>query len=186
MTTKENNNIKLIGRDIEITNEVREYIEKKIKNISRYTSKISSLEIMIKKQRYIYEIQVLLHTYNKKIIKLIEKDKNLWVAIDNVADRLKDVMVKYKEKIITRKKHTGSIVDSYIESISPDEKELYKKNVIFVEKMSEKEAVEKIRNNDKEMIVFFNTDTNKVSIAKKNQYEIEITDIELENITERS
>lgn len=174
------NNIKLVGRNITITTELKNYINKKMENITKYVQKISSLEMAINKQKYIYEIQILLHTYNKKIIKIVEKDKNLWTAIDNVVKRLKDTMVKYKEKIITKKKHSDNVTNYSF--VSTEDLVEYAKSVKVVKKMSEKQAAETIKNNKEQTMLFFNTDTNKYAIVNKNGDKIEIIDIDLEKL----
>lgn len=169
-------NIKLVGRNIDITTELKNYINKKLENIQKYVHKISSLEVVVGKQKYMFDVEILIHTYNKKIVKLTAKNKSLWTAIDNVVSKLKDTLVKYKDKIVSKKKH---VVKNYTPPLS-EEIPYYIKNVIVAKKMNEKEAVETIKNSEKQTIVFFNTDTNKLSMASKNQQQIEITDIEIE------
>lgn len=165
--------IKIVGRNTEITNSIRDYIYKKIIKIDKYIPKISSLEIVITKEKYIYEMHIMLHPYNKKMIKLSCKDKNLKSVIDLSVDKLKTIAVKFKEKTtVPKKKHTSLSEYEYGEIE-------FSKNNIFVEKISQKEAIEKLKNSNEKILVFFNTDTNKFSLATKDENKIEITDVDI-------
>ena len=169
-------NIKVVGRNIDVSTEVKEFIYEKLDRLSRYHQKISSLEITIEKEKIDYLINILLHTYNKKIIKISVKDKSLHSGIDVAVDKLKDIMVKYKEKKISAKKHNKKILKNIVNI-----PHAYVKDKILVKKMSEQDVVKELLNrkeNTVEPIVFFNTDTNKFSIAKKDAGNIEILDID--------
>ncbi len=167
-------NLKIVGRNIEITDDIKDYIYKKISKLDRYIPKISSLEVTINKEKYVYNINILLHPYNKKMIRLSSKDKNLKSAVDLAIDKIKTVAVKFKEKTtISKKKHSN--IDKYSYQ---DINEFVKSNT-FVQKMSQKEAIQNLINGKENSIIFFNTDTNKFSIATKNESGIEITDIDI-------
>lgn len=168
-------NIKIVGRNIEISSEVKEFIYEKLDRLSRYHQKISSLEITIEKERFDYLINILLHTYNKKIIKISVKDKGLHSGLDIAIDKLKDVLVKYKEKKVSSKKHNKKVLKNLVNI-----PQVYVKDKMFIKRLSEQEVVKELlsKKESSEPIVFFNTDTNKISIAKKGVEGIEILDLE--------
>ncbi|MCX7956688.1 MAG: ribosome-associated translation inhibitor RaiA [Endomicrobia bacterium] len=172
--------IKIIARNFELTQEVRIYIEKKFSKITKYVPKISSIEMILKKEKYLYEIELLVHTYHKKIIKITTKDKLLYSAVDVSFDKIKEMLVKYKEKtIVSNKKHSKLNKNATsIESIKQQEKQ-YRKNEVFLERMTEKQAIKKLSNMEENFLFFFNIDTNSISIAKKVEGEIEISDIRI-------
>ncbi|GEM_PF-1696715 len=170
-------NIKIIGRNIDISSEVKTYINEKLDKLSRYKQKISSLEITIGKERFVYLINVLLHTYNKKIIKISAKDKSLHSGIDVVIDKLKDIMVKYKEKKVSLKKHNKEILKNFLNT-----PQVYIKDKLLVQKLSEQDVIKELLSKKDENVepkIFFNTNTNKISVARKKDGDIEILDIEV-------
>lgn len=170
-------NIKIITRDLQMDQEIKNYIDKKFSKLTRYVPKVSSVEVTLKKERYIYSVNILIHTYHKKMIKLSTKDKNLRSAVDAAIDKIKEVLVKYKEKtIISNKKHSKLKKGSFIEDI-PSAKESYEKKKILLEEMTEQQAVEKLSSTDEEFLLFFNVDTNTISLAKRIDNNIEILDI---------
>lgn len=165
--------IKIVGRNTEITNDIRDYIYKKITKIDKYIPKISSLEIVVTKEKYLYKMHIMLHPYNKKMIKLSCKDKNLKSVIDLSVDKLKTIAVKFKERTtVSKKKHT-SLSEYEYEGIE------FNKNNMFVEKISQKEAIQRLKNINEKTLIFFNTDTNKFSIATKKEDKIEVLDIDI-------
>ncbi len=165
--------IKIVGRNTEITNDIRDYIYKKITKIDKYIPKISSLEIVVTKEKYLYKMHIMLHPYNKKMIKLSCKDKNLKSVIDLSVDKLKTIAVKFKERTtVSKKKHT-SLSEYEYEGIE------FNKNNMFVEKISQKEAIQRLKNINEKTLIFFNTDTNKFSIATKKEDKIEVVDIDI-------
>jgi putative sigma-54 modulation protein len=170
-------NIKIVGRNIDISSEIKSYINEKLDKLSQYEQKISSVEVTIEKEKFVYLINVLLHTYNKKIIKISAKDKSLLSGIDIVIDKLKDVMVKYKEKKVSSKKHNKEILKDFFNT-----PQVYIKNQLVIKKLSEQDVIKELLNkkeDDTEPIIFFNTDTNKISVAKKSGGNIEILDVDI-------
>ncbi|MCX7910668.1 MAG: HPF/RaiA family ribosome-associated protein [Endomicrobia bacterium] len=174
--------IKIIARNFEMSEDVKSYIDKKLSKITKYVPKISSIEMIIKKEKYIYEVELLVHTFHKKIIKVTTKDKILRSAVDVLLDKIKEILIKYKEKtIVSNKKHSKlNKKTSSIELIEQQESnKKYKKNELFLEKMSEDQAIKKLTNIEDNFLLFFNTDTNNISIAKKIEDGVEISDIRI-------
>lgn len=170
--------IKIVTRNLEMNQDIKNYIDKKFSKITRYVPKVSSLEITLKKEKYTYSVNVLIHTYHKKIIKLSTKDKSLHSAIDAAVDKIKEILVKYKEKtIISNKKHSKIRKDEFVEDIT-QKSEDYEKDKIYLEKMTENQAVERLSSmNEEDFLIFFNIDTNTISLAKKYKEKIKILDI---------
>ena len=169
-------NIKIVGRNIDVTSEIKSYIYEKLDKLSRYKQKILSIEIIIEKEKFVYSINVLIHTYNKRIIKISTNDKSLLSGLDTIINKLKDIMVKYKEKKISYKKHSKEVLKNLLNTT-----QVYIKDKMVVQKMSEQEVINMLlkERNDMEQILFFNTDTNKVSLARKNGSNVEILDIDV-------
>ncbi|MEN3013773.1 MAG: ribosome-associated translation inhibitor RaiA [Endomicrobiia bacterium] len=175
--------IKIISRNLEVNKEIKEYIEKKFKKITRYIPKISSTEITLKKEKYTYNVEVLIHTYHKKMIKVSTQNKVLHSAIDEAIDKVKELLVKYKEKtIVSVKKHSKINKENLppIEDFGLKDETKYTKNKIFLEKMTEQEAVEKLASTNENILFFFNIDTNNVSVVKKIAKDIEVVDLYVE------
>lgn len=169
--------IKIVTRDLDIGQDIKDYIDKKFGKLERYIPKVSSTEVTLRKEKYIYNVDVLIHTYHKKIIKLSTKDKNLRSAIDTAVGKIKEMLIKYKEKtIVSNKKHSKVKKDNLIENLS-SQQETYRKDKMILEEMTERQAIEKLSSTDDNFLLFFNTDTNTVSLARKNAENLEIIDI---------
>lgn len=163
-------NLRIFGKNFEVTDEIKEYIEKKIAKFNRYIPKISSIEFTLKKEKYIYDVSTVIHTFGKKITKLSSKDKSLHSAIDAAVDKIKEVLIKQKEKVEKPKRKQTIEMPTY-EYLN------YTKNQLTIEKLTEKEAIEEVQKRGQDMLIFYNKDTNKISVLRKTSDGVVISDI---------
>lgn len=167
-------NMRIFGKNLEVTDEIKQYIEKKVSKFDRYIHKISSIEFTLKKEKYMYTVSTVIHTFNKKILKLSSADKSLRSAIDVAIDKIKEVLIKQKEKIEKpKKRHTVEVQQKY------DFFE-YTKNSLVLEKLTEKQAIEEIRRRNQDTLIFYNKDTDKISVLKKTSDGIILSDLIVE------
>ncbi|MCX7957343.1 MAG: ribosome-associated translation inhibitor RaiA [Endomicrobia bacterium] len=173
-----NERLKMTAKNIELTNEIASYIEKKLSKIDKYVRKISSIQVILEKIKYIYKVEILVYLPDDKIIKVNMEDKELIVCIEKAVDKLKDMILKYKEKNVSRKRNNKKYNELYENEnlLIPS----YEKKVLDIKLMDEKEAIEEFLKKKQDILIFLNKNTNKLSMVrtlKDNKIEI----IELNN-----
>jgi len=93
-----------VGQDVEITDAIKSYIQKKFQRLERLFKGLISEEIevhiAIKKERAEYRIEVDIYIQQKgEKIHVWDSDPDLYAAVDKVIDELEKKLVKDKEKI---------------------------------------------------------------------------------------
>ena len=154
--------LRITGKNFEVDTSIEEYIEKKLTKIEKYTKNITSLQIILQKTKYIYNTEILSHMSNGKIVKIIMEDKDLFACIEKGIDKLKDMLLKYKEKNVDKKREKKGKKEYNLEDLSFS----FEKKLIDIKQMSEKEAVEEFLKNKNDIFIFFNKDTKKISLIR--------------------
>ena len=101
---------KLIGRNLEITDAIRDYVEKKLARLDRYQDGELMAKVVLslagsphveKKSRA--EIQVDLPG---GLVRVEEEDADLYAAIDRAVDRLETQVKRFRERRYVGKRHS--------------------------------------------------------------------------------
>ncbi|MCD6087926.1 MAG: ribosome-associated translation inhibitor RaiA [Candidatus Hydrothermae bacterium] len=90
--------IKLITRDIEATDGLREYIEKRLSGLDKYSSHIIDAELILDEQRgrFLGELVV---KVKGSTLTAKSQAKDPFSAIDELKDKMKSQLVKYEDKL---------------------------------------------------------------------------------------
>ncbi|MCX7018292.1 MAG: ribosome-associated translation inhibitor RaiA [bacterium] len=92
------------GRNVEITDEIRAYIEKKLPRIEKYTDRIQSLNIVLKKDGYQHRADMRLKA-GPLDITAETCDHDLMKAVDMLVDKIERLLIKKADKLWRGRKH---------------------------------------------------------------------------------
>ena len=97
-------NIKVTGKNLEITDAIRQYVTDKADRLEKFEGANTELTVVCRVERedLIAEMQL---SHNGEFIKIEEKNDDLYAAIDLAFDRLERQMRKAKEKVAARNKN---------------------------------------------------------------------------------
>ncbi len=97
-------NIKVTGKNIEITDAIRQYVTEKADRLEKFEGANTELNVLCKVEReeQIVEMQL---SHNGEFIKIEEKNEDLYASIDLALDRLERQMRKSKEKFADKNKN---------------------------------------------------------------------------------
>ena len=97
-------NIKVTGKNLEITDAIRQYVTDKADRLEKFEGANTELTVVCRVERedQIAEMQL---SHNGEFIKIEEKNDDLYAAIDLAFDRLERQMRKAKEKVAARNKN---------------------------------------------------------------------------------
>jgi len=90
------------GKQLKITDAIRNYTEEKINKISKYTDAITEVDVVLtveqkKSEGEVHKADGLVYASGTKI-KIEARDTDLYAAIDELSERLERQVRKYKEK----------------------------------------------------------------------------------------
>ena len=90
------------GKQLKITDAIKNYTEEKISKISKYTDAITEVDVVLtveqkKSEREVLKADGLVYASGTKI-KVEARNTDLYAAIDDLSERLERQVRKYKEK----------------------------------------------------------------------------------------
>lgn len=95
-------NIVLTAKNFEITDALREYIEKRLNILDKFSNYIISVDLTMGEQRSRYSGTLVVKVKGQTLtVKSTEKDP--YILVDTIKDRIKHQLVKYEEKLQGRR-----------------------------------------------------------------------------------
>ena len=160
------------GKHIEVTDAMRNYIEKRLNKIERHFDHILEVivTLSVEKNRQIVEATL---QASRALIRAEEKTDDMYTSIDKVADKLERQIQKYKEKYF-QKPHPGSERKGLInEGVNVEDSEsdkiakIVRTKRFAIKPMSVEEAAMQMDLLGHNFFVFANDNTNKVNVLYK-------------------
>jgi len=160
------------GKHIEVTDAMRNYIEKRLNKIDRHFDHILEVivTLSVEKNRQIVEATL---QASRALIRAEEETDDMYTSIDKVADKLERQIKKYKEKYF-QKPHLGTEkVELVNKEINAEDSEpgkiakIVKTKRFAIKPMSVEEAAMQMDLLGHNFFVFANDNTNKVNVLYK-------------------
>jgi putative sigma-54 modulation protein len=95
--------LRISGRNIDITTGLKDHVSKKIENFEKYLNTIIDVHVVLSVEKYRQCVEI--SVFGKKL-KITEKsiDSDMYVAIDDVCNRIEKALRRHKDKITTHRK----------------------------------------------------------------------------------
>jgi putative sigma-54 modulation protein len=161
------------GKNVEITDRLRDYVEKKIGKLDRYLPSISDawVELSTEGTKAAQDRQVCQITVrsNGTILRAEERSDDMFSSIDTVLDKMYRQIARYKGKRQNRWRGAGApqleplpieIEDEYEE----EEVRIVRVKQFPITPMHPEEAVEQMELLGHDFFVFFNGDEGKINV----------------------
>jgi len=120
-------NTSIVGKNIELTEPIKNYAESAFEAIKKYNLDIISANIVLSESKKgQFTVEFVINVKDKHTVVITQKDKDLYAAIDLASERAKKNLRRYADKI---KDHgNGSIKDlnepEHIPAVADDEDEI--------------------------------------------------------------
>jgi len=174
-------NLIINGRNIEVTDRIREYAEKRISRIERQLPDIQEIRAELTKtstraaaDRYTYQITL---RADKIILRAEEASGDVFASIDAVSDKLARQVEKVEGRRKKKKRASLAAQSEVVlaaiaeETATEDEPyadfhfgELLRRKQFKIEPMNEETALEQLELLDHDFFMFFNADTNDMNV----------------------
>lgn len=155
------------GKNIAVTQGIKEYTEKKLDTIfNKFTFIEKNTEIKVLVRTYTVEQKIEVTARTKGLIVRAEaKDKDLYVAIDKVAEKLKDQLRRYKTKN-KKKKRKMSISDACLAEIINPAEDVKTKSIVL-KSMNLDEAIARMELLGHDFFLYKDDETKKAAVVYK-------------------
>ena len=155
------------GKNIEVTEPIRGYIESKIGRIEKYfkdTDLEAVVNLRVRGKEQIAEVTI---PANKMILRAEEKHNDLYAAIDLVSDKLERQIRKNKTKARKNLKQTIVFNDFEVDAKEDVDDSIVKRKTIDTKPMSEEEAILQMELIGHDFFLFKNDKTNEFCVVYK-------------------
>jgi putative sigma-54 modulation protein len=164
---------KLIGRNLEVTEALRNYVEKKMSRLDRYFDGAMEAKVVLSlagsphvEKKAKAEAQVNLPG---GMVRVEEEDKDLYEAIDRMVDRLETQIKRYKERRFIGRRHT-TLGPQEPEALprKPEEEEgpqIVRVKRFEMKPMTPEDAVFQMEALGHDFFVFRNAETDEINVV---------------------
>lgn len=158
----------ITGKNIDVTNSLRNIIEEKIGKLERFFTKETEAHVTLSVQKDRQKIEVTIPVKGT-IIRAEQESSDMYAAVDLVEEIIERQMKKYKNKIIDSKQNVASFSKSFIdeELIDDDTIEITRMKKFAVKPMDPEEACVQMELLGHNFFVFRNMETNEVNVVYK-------------------
>jgi putative sigma-54 modulation protein len=156
------------GKNISITNALKERVEKKLSKFERYfgpeTEAYATLSV--EKNRHIIEVTI---PFNGVILRGEEATADMYTSIDNVIEKLERQMRRHKTKLEKRIKDGNIKFENWTSPTEEEDQEvkIVKTKRFAMKPMPVEEAVLQMELLGHSFFVFSNADTDEVNVVYK-------------------
>ncbi|MFC1919774.1 ribosome hibernation-promoting factor, HPF/YfiA family [Chloroflexota bacterium] len=165
--------LRITGKNVEITPPVRTYVEKKLTRLGRHFSAVTDCEVVLSEEgtkslsnRFVVEV-----TANAKgtILRAEERGNDLFKAIDRTAKVMKRQVDRYKGKLYERNRGISpgkAFAEQLASETNPEEtsSSVVKVKRHFVKPMSVSEAREQMELLGHDFYLFLNSSSQEVNV----------------------
>ena len=163
-------NTSIVGRHIELTDSIKDYINSSIEAFRKYNLDIISVNSIISqdekhgKKAFLFEFTLNVAHLDTVVVK--QKDKDLYAAIDIAVDRVCKVLRRHHDKIAAHKAtkltevEANEIQDKIALELEKFEEEIAPVRLASYKPMDIEEALEELKASDAVFKVFYDKDDN--------------------------
>lgn len=155
------------GKNIEVTDAIKGYIESKIGRLEKYfkdTDLTATVTVRVRGKEQIVEVTI---PASRMVLRAEEKHNDLYAAVDLVSDKLERQIRKNKTKARKNLKQTIIFNDFDVDSSEDIDDSIVKRKVIDTKPMSEEEAILQMELIGHDFFLFKNDKTNELCVVYK-------------------
>ena len=163
--------LQVTGKNIQLTSEVRRYIERKLGKLNRHLPEIitSQVEVSEEETRSPREHFVVQMTIDSKgtLLRSEERGEDLLTAIDKVAATMNRQIEHYKGKLYRKNRGSSPLKSGFEEAkeAGPPSGEVVKLKRFAVKPMPVNEAIDQMELLGHDFFLFFNADSDKLNLV---------------------
>ena len=162
-------NIKITGKNIDVTAAMKEYIEKRMERLEKFEGKNTDVNVVcsVEREEQIIEIQI---NHDGEFIRVEERNPDLYASVDLALDRAERHLRKEKEKRVEKSKENNlkGIINGVLSKEDKDmEGEITKTLAYEIKPISVEDAKMKLEEKGDMFLPFVNVETNEVNVLYK-------------------
>ncbi len=170
------------GRNVEVNDWIREYVEKKVSKLERYLPQIDDVRADLTHSptraaadRYTAQITIWTGGHNGQILRAEESTSDIFASIDAAVDKIARQVRRFKDRRLKGKRRASAQASAEAEMAAmallaeaEDEEDmgnLIRRKQFVLEPMDEEEAIEQMELLGHDFFVFLNPDSRSANIV---------------------
>ena len=163
-------NTSIVGRHIELTEPIKEYVNSSVEIFKKYNLDIISVNSIISQEskngKKVITFEFTLNIANLDTIVVKQKDKDLYAAVDIAVDRVSKVLRRHHDKIVGHKATkltevaSGEIEDQIANELEKFENEIVPSRLTSYKPVSIEDALGELKSDESQFKVFYDNDDN--------------------------
>ena len=163
--------IKIFGKNIEVTEGIKSAVEDKLSKLEKYFVQETRVDVTLSVNKNEQKVEVTIPVKGN-IIRAEEVSDDMYASIDMVEETIERQLVKYKNKLVDRKKVSKEdFTPAFIESDYDEEEEeaikIVRSKRFGIKPMDPEEACIQMELLGHNFFVFLNADTDEVNVVYK-------------------
>lgn len=159
-------NIKITGRNIDVTGAIKDYVEKRLERLEKFEGNNTDVNVVcsVEREDQIVEMQV---SHDGDFIRIEEKNPDLYASIDLAIDKVERQMRKGKEKRNDRNKQESlkeKIMGMFSGKEADEVGEITKTKTYEIKPITVEDAKLKLEEKEDMFMAFVNADNNQVNV----------------------
>ena len=161
----------ITGRNLEVTDELRSYVEKKFGKLDNYFSDDTEIHVTLSQQRENEKVEVTI-PMRGTTIRAEETSTDMYASIDLLQDVVEGQLRKNRKKLIDRKQNKPSFSSYFMEDLEDEEPQeesikIVRSKRFAIKPMDPEEACFQMDMSGHSFYVFWNADTDQVNVVYK-------------------
>ncbi|MFH1877834.1 MAG: ribosome-associated translation inhibitor RaiA [Candidatus Omnitrophota bacterium] len=165
--------IKITGRNVDLTDSLKAYIHKRLDNLERLYKRIYECDVILEEEKIRQNIEIILYLKKTKIIAK-ESSPDIYASIDNAAENIKKQLRRLNSRLNTRRRR--GVINRFMRqfrgpaaeeemSFEPEQSGSIIKSNMFADKpLLPDEAKLELDIKGKDFLMFKNADTGEVNV----------------------
>lgn len=159
------------GKGLNLTDDIINYAEKRFATAERFFENIQDVNLLISKERGLFKSEVTI-SMSGTVIRGESKTQDIYSSIDDVLDKIKRQIKKYKESFVERRRETKKFLEKTEEVasssvITEEFPKIVKVKRFVLKPMDEEEAIMQMELLGHTFFVFLNSNTDKINVVYK-------------------
>ena len=158
--------INVRGKNLDITPALKDYVEKRVKKITKYFDKTGDILVILKVEKGRHQVEVTVPV-DGILLRGEESTPDMYASIDQVMDKLEKQIEKHKTKLIKRFRGSGFRADiaSTVTVPETEEETIVRTKRFAVKPMDAEEAILQMNMLNHDFFMFLNIETEQVNLV---------------------
>ena len=166
--------INVRGKNLEITPALKEYVEKRVKKVTKYFERTGDISVILRVEKGRHQVEVTVPV-DGILLRGEESTADMYTSIDQVMDKIEKQIEKHKTKLEKRFRGNGFRADVASSVVVPDAEEelLVRSKKFAVKPMDSEEAILQMNLLNHDFFMFLNIESGQVNLVyrrKDGQY----------------